>query len=900
MEEKELIDKINELQDSNAKLSRRLNEIETSVTWKSTKPFRIVLDSFRKLGIKIVRIGKQIGKLGYLVIYTTQKFGIKVTIDKILHESKRNIETAKTNIETQEIADGDEIWEELSKWIDSTPHSFIDIFSVPMGWNTPLFQRFQHISLQAGNAGGISIYGAHPSIDQDVRIYKLVSPTLCIVNLDDYMIKQKLFQLLDTKKGLKYIRIQSIDLATTMDEICNYMERGYEIVYEYIDELTPQITGNIPEFVFKRHEAILKNENITAIATSDKLFRQMQEYRSKNMAMINNGVDYEHWHIKKDMNNVPDDLKEIVNQGKIIVGYHGALAKWVDYDLLREIALDGRFLLLLIGHEHDDNLKASHLLELENVYYLGAKPYQILNRYASFYDIAILPFVINNITLSVSPVKIFEYMALEKPVVTYALPECKKYESCLCAETKEEFMECLDKAIECRNDEHYIELLRQDALNNTWQSITKKTVELVEKHYNSTQEKKKLEESKTAVVLDNVVNYNVSAQYKENYINQVLHIPDAPNKEECVPLSTRSYIREKNDTKIIAYYLTQFHPDEHNEKWWGRGTTEWNNVLRAVPQYTGHYQPRLPGELGCYDLRIKDNMKRQIELAKMYGVFGFSFYYYWFDGERLLEKPLEMFLSNKDLDFPFMLCWANENWTKKYDGTNEGILMKQPNTFESYKNVITDMIRFLGDARYIEVDGKKVITVYRPSLIPKAKEVLLFWRDYCRKNGIGELYLIAVKENTIETDWIEVGFDAVSEFHPGTLYQNCNNVTEYLEYIRRDFGGEVFSYKDIVDKQKYFRYNYPKLYRAVMPMWDNTARRNNKGMIFEGSTPELYEQWLKDVIKEQKHRKDLEDNFIFINAWNEWGEGAYLEPDKRWGYAYLEATRNAVEAGREL
>ena len=160
--------------------------------------------------------------------------------------------------------------------------------------------------------------------------------------------------------------------------------------------------------------------------------------------------------------------------------------------------------------------------------------------------------------------------------------------------------------------------------------------------------------------------------------------------------------------------------------------------------------------------------------------------------------------------------------------------------------------------------------------------------------------MIAVKENTIETDWIEVGFDAVSEFHPGTLYQNCNNVTEYLEYIRRDFGGEVFSYQDIVDKQKYFRYNYPKLYRAVMPMWDNTARRNNKGMIFEGSPPELYEQWLKDVIKEQKHRNDLEDDFIFINAWNEWGEGAYLEPDKRWGYAYLEATRNAVEAGRLL
>lgn len=447
MDDKELIDKINELQDSNQKLGRRLDSIENSVCWKITKPIRAVLDFIQKNVKKVVRIGKQIGKLGYLVVYTTQKFGIKVTIDKILHESKRNIDVAKSNVETQEIADGDAIWDELSNWIDSTPHSFIDIFSVPMGWDTPLFQRFQHISLQAGNVGGISIYGAHPSIDKDVQVFKLVTPTLCIVNLEDYVIKKKLFDLLDRKNGLKYIRIQSIDLATTMDEIYEYMERGYEIVYEYIDELTPQITGNIPEFVFKRHEAILKNENIIAIATSDKLFHQMEAYRSENMAMINNGVDYTHWHVKRDMENIPDDVKDIVKKDKIVVGYHGALAKWIDYDLLREIALDGRFVLLLIGHEHDENLKKSHLLELENVYYLGAKPYQILNKYATYYDIAILPFMINNITLSVSPVKIFEYMALEKPVVTYALPECKKYASCLCADSRVEFLECLNKAI---------------------------------------------------------------------------------------------------------------------------------------------------------------------------------------------------------------------------------------------------------------------------------------------------------------------------------------------------------------------------------------------------------------------------------------------------------------------
>lgn len=900
---RELIDKINELQYENERLNRQVSEMSNSISWRATKPIRSCLDIFRGIITKIKRTTVQIGKLGYLVVYTWKKFGWKVTIDKILHESKRNVATAKKNIQIQETADGDDIWHDLSEWIDNTPHSFIDIFSVPMGWNTPLFQRFQHISLQAGNIGGISIYGAHPSIDKEVEIYKIISPTLCIVNLDDNVIKRRLFELLDQKKGIKYIRIQSIDLATQLDEIYSYMDRGYEIVYEYIDELTPQITGNIPEFVIKRHEAILKNESIIAIATSDKLFNQMRVYRSNNMAMINNGVDYDFWHIQKSTTEVPEDIKEIVNQGKIIVGYHGALAKWVDYDLLKRIAEDDRFILLLIGHEHDSNLKESHLLEYKNVYYIGARPYQQLNKYAVFYDIAILPFIINDITLSVSPVKIFEYMALEKPVVTYALPECKKYKSCLCADTQDEFMKCIDNAIGLRNNTQYLELLKKDALNNTWKSITQKTVDMVKKHSVQSNDncKMEVEEKKKQHFISNmedVVNYNVPAQYKEKFINQVLHIPDAPSKYQYVPLTEKEYTRQENDSKIIAYYLTQFHPDKHNEEWWGKGTTEWNNVIRAVPQFIDHYQPRLPGELGCYDLRIEDNMKRQIELAKMYGIYGFSFYYYWFDGERLLEKPLETFLENKELDFPFSLCWANENWTKRYDGTNEGILMKQPSTLESYKNVIKDMARFFSDKRYIEVNGKKLVTVYRPSLMPDAKTIIEFWRQYCKEIGIGDLYIIAVKENTIETNWLEQGFDAISEFHPGTVYQQCQNITEYLDYIRKDFAGEVFSYEDLVKKQKYFRYNYPKLYRAIMPMWDNTARRNNKGMIFHGATPALYKRWLKDIISEQKHRIDLDDQLIFVNAWNEWGEGAYLEPDKKYGYAYLQATKEAVEESR--
>jgi len=386
-------------------------------------------------------------------------------------------------------------------------------------------------------------------------------------------------------------------------------------------------------------------------------------------------------------------------------------------------------------------------------------------------------------------------------------------------------------------------------------------------------------------------------EMQKQYINHVLKIPDN-DKSEYKELTNEKYERKNNDAKVIAYYLTQFHPTEFNDKWWGKGTTEWNNVCRAVPQYAGHYQPRLPGELGFYDLRIKENMQRQIELAKMYGIYGFSFYYYWFDGDRLLEEPLEFFLREKDLDIPFSLCWANENWTKRFDGTNCDILMEQPKTVSSYKNVIEDIARFLTDERYMTVNGGKVITVYRPSLMPEPKEVLSYWRTYCREHGLGELYIIGCKENMVIMDWLEIGFDAISEFHPGTVYTNCKKINSEIDFIRDDFVGEVFDYVDLVKNKKYFNYTFPKLYRAVMPMWDNTARRNNKGMIFQGATPELYKEWLKDVIKEGQTRNDIDENMIFINAWNEWGEGAYLEPDKKYGYAYLQATKEAVEECR--
>ena len=860
-------------------LNSQIAQDEGSLSWKLCAPLRWV--------------GTGIGKISVLfgnTVFFLKHYGLKASLYRALHYKEIKATEARQQAQVAEEAQKLSAWEELSAWIDTTPHEFIDIFPVPMGWNTPLFQRFQHLSLQAGNAGGISFYGAHPAVDKDVETYKFITPTLCIVNLECQEVVDNFWRVLDKKQGLKFLRIQSIDLATSIEKIENYMQRGYQIVYEYIDELTPQITGNIPAFVFERHEYLLRNEEITVVATSDKLFNQVKPYRENNMVMLNNGVDYDHWHLNREEVDCPEDLKSIVAQGKIIVGYHGALAQWVDYELLKRIAEDDRFILMLIGFEHDNHLKESKILSKKNVYFLGARGYQQLNSYAIFYDIAILPFVVNNITLSVSPVKIFEYMAAGKPVVSYALPECKKYKSCLCADTQDEFIELVNKAVELRTDTEYLKQLDEDAKANTWETITKKMVSYVREGYQRTLEQRQAEK---------LLNPELPLADKDAYLEEVLRNPKYIDKQYYRPITEKPYSREKNDCKVIAYYLTQFHPDPHNEEWWGRGTTEWNNVCRAVPQYEGHYQPRLPGELGFYDLRIADNMKRQIELAKMYGVYGFSFYYYWFNGDRLLEQPLEAFLDNKELDFPFSLCWANENWTKRFDGTNMDILIEQPNTVESYKNVIEDMARFLRDSRYITVNGCKVITVYRPSLMPDAKSVLRYWREYCREQGIGELHLVAVKENQIDINWLKGGYDAVSEFHPGTLYTNCLNITKQLKYLRKDFAGEVFSYPDIVRNQKYFRYDLPKLYRAVMPMWDNTARRDNKGMIFQGATPALYKRWLKDVITAGQKRDDLEDNLIFINAWNEWGEGAYLEPDKRYGYAYLEATKEAVEDGRE-
>ena len=387
-------------------------------------------------------------------------------------------------------------------------------------------------------------------------------------------------------------------------------------------------------------------------------------------------------------------------------------------------------------------------------------------------------------------------------------------------------------------------------------------------------------------------------QILERYVSQILENPtyQDPDFQEITKVP---YQRETGDPKVIAYYLSQMHPTPENDAWWGKGVTEWNNVSRAVPQFVGHYQPRLPGELGFYDLRLKENLVRQMELAQMYGIYAFNWYYYWFDGKRLLERPLDMYINSLDMNFPFCLCWANESWTKAFFGSSKEIIMKQSQTVESYRQFIVDIAPYLKDKRYVEVNGKKLLTIYKPQDVPDCKNTLQYWRDYCKENGVGDLYIIGCWTSDQSEDFIEKGFDAISEFQPGAILGYCNNMNENLSFVNKKFSGAVYDYKYIVENRIYKK-NFPKekMYHAVMPMWDNTPRRNYHGnLIYHGSTPALYKQWLEDIISFTRTSR-LDDNLIFVNAWNEWGEGAYLEPDKRFGYAYLEATKDAIEESR--
>ncbi|PZX22834.1 hypothetical protein LY44_02687 [Rhodobacter capsulatus] len=345
--------------------------------------------------------------------------------------------------------------------------------------------------------------------------------------------------------------------------------------------------------------------------------------------------------------------------------------------------------------------------------------------------------------------------------------------------------------------------------------------------------------------------------------------------------------------RLIAFYLPQFHAIAENDAWWGKGFTEWTNVGPAQPQFPGHHQPHEPvPELGQYNLLDTDVQRKQIELAQLYGIGGFCFYWYWFGGKRLLEKPVRNWLDNPDLDFPFCICWANENWSRRWDGLDQELLISQNHSPQDDLDFITELAPYLRDPRYIRIDGKPLILLYRPSLMPNVAETSARWRDWCRKNGVGEIYL-AYPQSFETVDPADYGFDAAVEFPPNNYAPD--NLTDRVPGLSPEFEGIIYDWRSYVERSR----NYPmpdyKLFRSVCPSWDNTARRKNKGAIFANSNPAEYRIWLENAVtRTLADARTPDERVIFVNAWNEWAEGAHLEPDTKYGYAYLEASRAAL------
>lgn len=372
--------------------------------------------------------------------------------------------------------------------------------------------------------------------------------------------------------------------------------------------------------------------------------------------------------------------------------------------------------------------------------------------------------------------------------------------------------------------------------------------------------------------------------------------------------------------KPIAIYLPQFHPVPENDEWWGKGFTEWTNVTKAKPWYKGHYQPHLPTDMGFYDLRLPETQQAQADLAREYGIYGFCYYHYWFNGRRILERPFQQVFESGSPDFPFMLCWANENWTRRWDGFDSEVLLKQSYSFEDDLEHIRYLLPIFKDNRYIKIKGKPVFAFYKSNIFPDIKETIKIWRREAAKEGI-ELYLCRFENfgNTGES-YLEDGFDSGIDFQPFGNYMDAYRKIAQQEYMNnypaRATGKIKRTYYNIrgkkdqllrhrnldnaVDYNKYVDHilhtpiTSGRCFPSVTPSWDNSARKKDGVFMFRNANPDTYKKWLAYVAENIK-KYNSDENFIFINAWNEWAEGNHLEPCIKWGRKYLEATKEAIE-----
>lgn len=360
--------------------------------------------------------------------------------------------------------------------------------------------------------------------------------------------------------------------------------------------------------------------------------------------------------------------------------------------------------------------------------------------------------------------------------------------------------------------------------------------------------------------------------------------------------------------KKIAFYLPQYHSIPENDKWWGKGFTEWTNVKSSKPQFYGHFQPEIPYNENYYNLLNSDVQKWQAELATKYGIDGFCYYHYWFEGKLLLEKPMENMLKDHNINLPFCICWANESWARTWDGCEKNVLIKQNYSEDiiQWKAHFEYLLKFFKDDRYILDDSRPLLIIYKPYLINNCKEMLSYWRRLAIQNGFKGLYIGAQYPRSFDFDFDSMGIDFGIEFEPlYTMYEigSLNFTKKFVFLLKHP------SYLISKIKRKLFHnieiFDYDMIWNLInnripvnrriaagaFPSWDNSPRKGKRGTVFFDADPVKFEKYFYKRICSAKVSYGLD--YIFINAWNEWGEGAHLEPDARFGHGYLEAIKKS-------
>lgn len=365
---------------------------------------------------------------------------------------------------------------------------------------------------------------------------------------------------------------------------------------------------------------------------------------------------------------------------------------------------------------------------------------------------------------------------------------------------------------------------------------------------------------------------------------------------ESVYQDNLDFSDKETDVKALAFYLPQFHQIQENDEWWGEGFTEWVNTSKSVPRFKNHYQPREPhDDIGYYDLSNVNTLKKQVELANKHGIYGFCFYHYWFSGKRLLEKPVDMLMEHPEIDTNFCLCWANENWTKAWDGQNKEVLMSQTYSDEDIPLFIDDLNKYFSDPRYIRINGKPLLIVYNPGEIPNIEKTFLGWRKRAHEIGIGEIVIWTCQtaNNTAKKLEIIDCIDGELEFPPHNMWWDIIGMRD-VETIGKAAG--IYDYRKLVDvlknkfalsKNKAETSEVVPVYRTCMMGWDNAARRKTMWTSFYGFSLRSFYTWLSLIVDEARNKFKEGERFVFINAWNEWAEGTYLEPDAKYGYANI-------------